>query len=133
LYAVLHRYYLDENITLGRLMYGGHTKAVIERPDLDNARNISCIPAGEYDCYYLERSGSGRYKGVYHIQNVKDRSGILMHAGNFVEHSKGCLILGTKHGMLGGKRAVIQSRSAVKHLRDHFNNERFKLLVIGER
>lgn len=80
----------------------------------------------------MERSGSGKYRGVYHLQNVENRSGILMHAGNFVEHSTGCLILGAKHGVLGNRQAVIQSRSTVRHLREYFNNEDFKLIIIGE-
>lgn len=130
--AVLHRHHFTSLHTLGNLIYGEHTKAVIERPWLGNSRNISCIPIGEYLCKYLVRSGSGKYKGVYHLQNVEGRSGILMHAGNFVEHSTGCLILGTKHGILGNRRAVIQSRSAVRHLREYFGNQDFKLIITGE-
>lgn len=104
----------------------------IERPWLNNQRNISCIPPGTYRTTFLPRSASGKYKNVWHIQNVPNRGGILIHNGNFVSHSKGCLILGFKKGVLGGTPAVLQSRKGMRELNKAINENEFNLTIIGD-
>ena len=131
--AVLYRHKLTSMYTIGKLVYGDTIHATIERPWLGNAANISCIPSGSYTCKFIKRSASGKYRNVYHIIGVPGRSGILIHAGNLVRHSRGCVILGTRHGKLVNRQAVLNSRSAVKSLADHFKGEDFILHVIGER
>lgn len=116
--------------TLGVLVVGYTKFYIIERPWLNNARNISCIPAGTYQVDYLERSASGKYKKVYHVRNVPNRGGILIHNGNLVTHSKGCLINGLRAGYLGGARAVLSSRSAMRKLREVVGQESFTLEII---
>ena len=103
----------------------------IERPWLDNARNISCIPEGEYLVNFMARSASGKYRNVWHLQNVPGRGGILIHNGNLVAHSRGCLILGSKPGTLGGNPAVLGSRPALRKLQSIVGRESFKLHIIG--
>ena len=100
----------------GVLYVGGKIFHTIERAWLDNQQNISCIPLGEYQCAQLPRSGSGKYRDVYHVQNVPGRGGILIHNGNLASDSKGCIILGKKAGVLSGKPAVLNSKSALKLL-----------------
>ena len=129
--ATLFRYYFPEH-TLGWLCVGGEVFCTIERAWADNKSNVSCIPPGTYTCKYLERSASGKYRQVYWLQNVPGRSGILIHNGNYAWHSTGCIILGMKHGSLGGNRAVLSSRTAMRKLREVVGEQYFKLEIIGD-
>ena len=83
----------------------------LEPPDNLNASNISSIPAGQYDC---NRYSSDRYPDTFQIMNVPDRYKILFHAGNFVEHTEGCVLLARKFGVLKGGRAVLNSGDTFK-------------------
>jgi hypothetical protein len=116
---------------MGTLVVDLEMMHVLERPWLNNRSNISCIPAGDYIVKYMARSSSGKYRNVYHVQNVEGRYGVLIHAGNTVNHTRGCLIIGKRRGWLGGQRAVLNSRSALGQLVDILGTEPFKLTIWG--
>lgn len=101
----------------------------LERPWNNNRTNISCIPEGVYHCEWLERSASGKYKRVWHLSNVEGRTGILIHSGNYVRHSTGCILVGLKRGLIGSEEAVLSSRSALRLMRDELEGQDFTLLV----
>jgi len=72
----------------------------LELPYLDNQKSISCIPEGKY--LFTKEIQSNRGK-VLRIHNVKNRSGILMHFGNYAgsinprtkkPDTKGCILPG---------------------------------------
>lgn len=117
---------------LGTLALKGETFHVLERPWLGNAANQSCIPAGSYKAVFLDRSASGKYRNVYHLRDVPGRSGILIHTGNVVAHSRGCLIIGKRRGTLSGNPAVLNSRTALGELNDLMQGEDFTLNIIGD-
>lgn len=119
-----------DSCTLGVLIVGGCMFHTIEPPWRNNRRNVSCIPTGQYLCTYLPRSASGKYRKVYHIRNVNNRSGVLIHNGNLARHSRGCVILGLKKGRLGGLFAVLRSRMALTKLGKLLNNSNFILKVV---
>ena len=129
-HAVLVRTYYESHV-FGNLYCGDLALRSIERPWLNNERNISCIPEGEYLCKYVERSASGRYKKVYHLQDVPGRSGILGHSGNLVKHSSGCILWGKKFGRLAGQPAVLNSRSACTELVNYMEQQDFILHIVG--
>jgi basic membrane lipoprotein Med (substrate-binding protein (PBP1-ABC) superfamily) len=116
--------------TLGVLVVGDTKFYIIERPWLNNQRNISCIPSGTYQVDYLARSASGKYKKCYHVRNVPNRGGILIHNGNLVKHSKGCLINGKRAGFIAGARAVLSSRTAMRELHKLIGPNSFTLEII---
>lgn len=116
--------------TLGTLQLPtGEILYTLERPWLNNERNKSCIPEGTYTCTYLERSASGKYKKTYHVQNVPDRMGILVHKGNLVSHTLGCILVGTSLGHLSGREAVLGSAVGMRRLRECLGREDFTLIV----
>ena len=115
----------------GTLVINQHRFDVLEPPWRDNRSNISCIPTGEYRCRFMARSSSGKYRNVYHLQSVDGRFGILIHNGNIVNHTKGCLIIGKRRGRLGGRRAVLNSRSALRELTRIAGKGQFKLIIMG--
>jgi len=80
---------------------------------------------------WLERSASGKYKRVWHVQDVPNRTGILWHAGNLVRHSLGCTLPGMRHGTLGGMPAVLASGNALNEMRRELEGQDFILVVGG--
>ena len=128
--AKLFRFDEKPTHTFGALVIGGNTFYVLERPWLNNKVNVSCVPEGEYVAHFLPKSGSGRYTNVYHLLPVSGRSGILIHKGNLVSHSLGCLIIGTAIGNLGGKPAVLQSAKALRKLNEVTGKQSFNLEIM---
>lgn len=101
----------------------------LERPWLNNKRNVSCYPDGIYLCKWMPRSSSGKYKRVWHVLNVPNRGGILWHNGNLVKHSRGCTLVGMRAGKLGGKPAVLSSGTALNKMRRELGGKDFILYV----
>ena len=115
--------------TTGLLIVEGKVFYTLERPWLNNGRNVSCIPAGEYEGVYLDRSASGKYKNIYHLRDVPDRSGILIHNGNVVTHTRGCILVGKVRGYLYNMPAVLQSRTALGELVDTLGKSDIRLRI----
>lgn len=92
-----------------------------ELPWRDNASNVSCIPVGDY---IVSPYVSPRFGKCLIIQNVKDRSYILVHAGNWMGDAlkgyrtdlKGCIAPGMKRGRLANQSAVLASKTALNKL-----------------
>lgn len=81
-----------EQIT-GQLFYKDFACFTLELPDYDNARNISCIPGGIYR--WVKRQPYGKFLYVHlDILGVPRRSGIKVHAGNYVTQILGCILVG---------------------------------------
>ena len=117
-------------VTLGTItLPSGVILASLERPWLNNQVEVSCIPSGTYRCDWLESSGSGKYNRVWHVQDVKDRTEILFHAGNFVRDTLGCVLAGMKHGVLGGEDAVLSSKVGLQLMRDELEDQSFSLII----
>lgn len=77
--------------TFGVLLVEGRLFCyTLERPFLYNIKNLSCIPIGNYHCSYHV----GGTKSGYLLKDVPDRSGIMIHAGNFIADTAGCILLG---------------------------------------
>jgi hypothetical protein len=129
--AFLIRDYVGKDCVMGTLYLDGEVFQTLEPPWKDNARNVSCIPSEVYQCDFMPRSSSGKYRNVYHVKRVQGRSGILIHNGNVVNHTKGCLILGTKRGQLYNQKAVLNSRTAMNKLARILKKQPFNLLILG--
>lgn len=80
--------------------------ATLEPPDRLNKKNISSIPAKQYRC---RRIISPKFGETFEVMNVPGRSDILFHAGNTLQDTQGCIILGQHWGKLLGDRAVLNS------------------------
>ena len=106
---------LEENFRFGTFGVMRINKEVfcvtLEPPDIENTRNISSIPAQQYLC---RRIISPKYSECFEIQNVPGRSHILIHPGNIVKHTQGCIILGQYWGKLKENRAVLNSGNTYK-------------------
>ncbi len=96
-----------------------------EDPWNDNVSNISCIPKGIYQC---RKFNGNKFKDVWEIVNVPNRSAILIHAGNTIDDTHGCILIGRCFSKLGGLPAVLQSQDAMTELRTKLPDE-FELVV----
>ena len=65
----------------------------LEKPWKQNAPFISCISTGEYTC---KRYSSEKYKNVWQICDVNGRDLVLIHWGNFLKDTQGCILVGEK-------------------------------------
>lgn len=113
----LKRIASDKNGTHGVLLIDGLPFCVTtERPWLNNKVRESCIPAGTYPC----RKFSGeKYKNVWEVQNVPDRSAILIHQGNVaMNDSVGCILVGKGFAKFGDLVGVTDSISTLSALRE---------------
>lgn len=95
------------------------TCATLELPWLENRRNISCIPEGEYEVEKLP-ARKGRNYVHFLVKDVPDRSAILIHTGNYNFDIRGCILPGKYHDDLNvdGLLDVAQSTPTLKKLAD---------------
>jgi len=56
----------------------------------------SCIPEGVYRVvrHGWEPEEKVKFKKVWRLEDVKNRSGILIHAGNTTKETEGCILVG---------------------------------------
>lgn len=116
------------DVTLGVLLSPDKLPigVTLELPDKGNKRRESCIPEGAYMC---RKYTSAKYKDVWEITGVENRSKILIHAGNTVNDIEGCILIGREFGKVGKLPAVISSRLALNDLRTATDNKDFFLTI----
>lgn len=132
LHGLLIRDDIRSTCIRGTLLIAGTRFDILERPWAGNRRNESCIPSGTYAASFLERSSSGKYRDVFWLRQVPGRSAILIHNGNTADHSRGCLIIGKRRGILAGKPAVLNSRTALGELAALTGHKDFTLTIFGD-
>lgn len=89
----------------------------------------SCVPDGAYN---LVPHDTEKHPNVWALVNPtldvfhlpgdipagrSARSAILIHQGNTVTDTEGCILVGMRFGMMGGSHAVLESRKALDMLR----------------
>lgn len=121
--------------TEGQLFTDGFNCFSLELPWRNNQRNISCIPAGEYDCIIRQ---SPKFGTIYWVLKVENRTYVLIHSGNwagdvekgFKTHVNGCILLGKTTGYLLGQRAILNSRITIRAFMNKMENKSFKFHII---
>lgn len=90
----------------------------LELPWLDNQKMISCIPEGSYNVSVRK---SAKYGNHFHIENVENRTYILIHAGNYHTEIKGCILVGDKLADIDADsyKDVTNSVATIKKLLQH--------------
>lgn len=98
-----------------------------ELPWLDNQEGISCIPAGIYNCTSHD---SPKHPNTWQVKNVPNRSEILIHDGNTIRDSIGCVVVGSGFGKLDNVPAVLNSKYALNMLRGILTSD-FILTIVN--
>ena len=96
----------SENSVIGELFLNGERmRDTLENPWLDNQRNISCIPEGEYKVRLrLPRESATRDYIHLLVQDVPNRDWILFHRGNTAKDTRGCILVG-----LGSQQDIVSN------------------------
>jgi len=118
---ILERYSHEEKQTIGNLYLTENNGSIIARwdslelPWLDNQRNISCIPTGTYKA---RKHYSPKFGKCLWLQDVPNRSEILIHSGNFYSDILGCILIGKNLKDINKDSIVdvVNSRLAVREL-----------------
>jgi len=85
-----------EKSTIGKLSINGESFCdTLENPYINNERNISCIPEGQYKVRLrLARESASRDYLHLLVQDVPNRNWILFHRGNTPKDTSGCILVG---------------------------------------
>ena len=94
----------------------------LELPWKDNAKGVSCVPAGVYKA---ELHHSPKFGLCISIPQVSGRSEILLHGGNYLKDTKGCILVGRSRLIMTGMKSatVINSRIALRQLLSFLPNK----------
>lgn len=126
---ILTRYETKETGTTGRLyvpVEKSFSLMTLELPFNDNKENISCIKEGIYHC---EEFLSEKFGRVFQIMNVDGRKNILIHNGNFLKDTHGCILVGNYHFVKNGKDCVGDSVNALHKLTYAITQQSFELEI----
>lgn len=95
----------------------------LERPNLDNKPNVSCIP---YGTYLVKPDNTGKYQW-FSIKNVVGRTAIEIHPANRVEQLMGCIAPGMDYNI---QYDMVRSQDACEMLKDYVGNKAFILEIV---
>jgi hypothetical protein len=115
--------------TFGMLLdeQGHQLCATCEEPWKDNAPMVSCVPAGTYQCV---PHNTDHFPDVWEVSGVPGRSAILIHSGNTIKDTHGCILVG-EHFLRNADMSIYgvsDSRHALDRLRDLLPDE-FTLVI----
>ena len=107
---------------------GGFLAVTVELPWRDNHHDISCIVAGDHQCWWGKSPRHGM--GVYHVK-ADGRAGIEIEpAANFASDLLGCISLGRKIARFpNGKYGVAYSGSTRRRFVRHMGRRPFVLRI----
>lgn len=112
----------DETQIIGSIIVGEQQFHTLERPDLNNTPNISCIPKGTYK---VKRDKLGKHQ-YYAIQDVPNRTFIEIHEANKVSQLQGCIALGYGYN----KGNLIDSHRACQDFLKLIGDNDFELEIV---
>lgn len=117
----LHRISFHPLWTLGILFDGFEPIALTcEEPWRWNRSLTSCAPPGSYK---VKWHNGTHFKNVFILDDVPERSGILIHNGNTVKDTEGCILVGKSFYKFNDYWGVSDSQDILNVLRDRMKNE----------
>ena len=101
----------------------------VERPWLNNANSISCIPKGTYQVRWTLSPKFMKY--TYQVMDVPGRSGIRIHSANFYSQLEGCIALGDALVDVNGDGELdtINSKKTIALFENFMQKKQFTLII----
>lgn len=113
----------EKDVTWGKLtLPSGTVLHTLELVNMQNKPFVSCIPVGTYNVVPYK---SKKFGEVYMLENVPDRAAILMHAGNYIGDTQGCILV----AMRKGKSNLLASKQGMDVLREEIGCNPFTLVI----
>lgn len=116
---LIRKKYTDKQ-TIGSLdVYKNNTFicsfATLEQEWNNNETSNSCIPPGFYK---VENYNSNKHPNSFIVCNTEPRTFILIHKGNYNNHTEGCILIGHIHKDINsdGYQDVINSGDSMEYL-----------------
>lgn len=131
-----HQYTKKGGATLGTLCVLTEYETItyscktLELEWLNNERQRSCIPSGSYK---VTKWNSPKFGACFKIHDVKGRSDILIHSGNFKSQTKGCILVGERFKDLDGDKQtdITNSKKTLNELLEILPSD-IKLTIYGK-
>ena len=123
----LIRYCYGPDHVAGLLKFGDNHELAcwtLECPWRENQIFTSCCPDGTYPLVAFD---SPDHPGCWVLTPVPGRTGVLIHVGNTVEDTQGCILIGQQQE--AGK--VLQSRDALRMLNYKLDRNAQHVIHIG--
>ena len=116
----IKRFYSKPSHIIGQLnIVDKYFCDTLERPDLNNQENISCVPAGRYEVQMLNSPHFANARKLDicllpHIINVPNRTNIMIHPVSTVNELEGCVGIGKNSapGILTESREISDKLNA---------------------
>lgn len=119
---LLYRIVATAEATFGLLIDAAAQRPLcvtLEPPVSEHMGTYSAVPAGTYRCVILHSPHFNM--PLFHVMDVPGRKDILIHAGNGVEDTHGCILVGRAFD--GAAPRICQSRVALDELMLRINDE----------
>ena len=120
----LIRYCYGPDHVAGLLKFGDQSVWTLECPWRENQVFTSCCPDGTYPLVAFE---SPEHPDCWVVTPVPGRTGILIHVGNTVADTQGCILI----GQFQEPGKVLNSRDALRQLNYTLNRNEQHVLHIG--
>jgi hypothetical protein len=125
----LERIAHTEQGTFGILSAGSLSLFTVEDPWLDNAVGESCIPLGAYK---VVRHATETHPDGWLVLDVPGRSAIMIHVGNTIDDTQGCILPGKGLGYVNNHWAVTFSNDAMEELTAYLEDVNEFMLYVME-
>lgn len=98
-----------------------------ERQWQGNAKNVSCIPEGNYNIglrqsQVVTDSSGGEFIEGWELKEVHGRTFIMIHPANWPKEVKGCIALGKSYTIMRGANGVTHSRDSFREFMNLLDN-----------
>lgn len=133
---IVDRYWGDTNQSSGACMILNEegipefTSLSLERGWVDNKRNVSCLPEGQYRVMYEWSEKFQRM--LWEIKDTPGRSECKFHGANYWKQLNGCIALGLKLKDMDndGYYDITSSGNTMKAFHQVLKNETEAILII---
>jgi hypothetical protein len=120
--------------TFGKIDVENTLFCTAELPSRGNKQDQSSIPAGVYK---VSPQKSQKFGDCYRLNDVPNRTGILIHAGNYAgdiskgyrSDVKGCIIIGDSFETLHNQQIVANSRESFERFKSIIGRRSFMMAV----